>query len=526
MSGLRHMKRLVRTTLVWLVLLGMPVLMGMQAMSMQPLKASNCLLPPKDIGTQGMALSSMALELAGSGAQVISLVRPVAKAPAAVPPKAQEDMCAALHIQFLQDQHTHIDARLFMPLYATLSLLLSAWVALQSLTAEAQSGPRLGKGVLWALGAVVLITAVLLVLDHRENTKAMDLLASVANTQVSQPNPASLDLAAQATRQASWMKWLASGWWSLTLAWALKPWRSVDATRPLRWSRAIARALFLGGAAMFFMGAVWAAVSDAWQGPVTVLQVGMVLVLVAILVTGLLVQATPLGAPSPKPSPPDHLETGPMREFHLEEYRQLRAEMTALLARLETLFRAAIIAVATAFAWLATHSIGVTSPQDPCLKLPDTMVTFAWLIPPAFVLGTGLMSCTMGGRVQEIGGYLLQLEQALGRGADLGWEAYLARQKTTVTPMVRFLWVLLLAATVAATCVGLSTLEQADSACHESKSSSSQAGTPTPIAALHPSDLTARASGAMSPRTRPRPSHAPTVSCAGTSGSTTRWGRA
>lgn len=48
------------------------------------------------------------------------------------------------------------------------------------------------------------------------------------------------------------------------------------------------------------------------------------------------------------------------------------------------------------------------------------MVTFAWFIPPAFVLGTALMSCTMGGRVRELGGYLLQLEQALGRRADLG----------------------------------------------------------------------------------------------------------
>lgn len=526
MSPVEQAKRALRTAHVWLLSLGMATLIGLQALSLNPLKETQCLLEKATLERTGMSLSSMSLELAGTGAQVISLIEPVAKAPEATPPRADGDRCASLRIEFLQDQHARIDAGVFMPLYATLSLLLSAWVALHALEAANEPGPKLDKGVRWAVGAVFFFTALLLALDHRENARAMDLLASVASAQASQTHPASLDAAAQAMRQASWLKWLASSPWLLALGWALKPWRSADMTRLQGWSRAIARVLFLGGGVMFFGGAIWAAVSGAWQGPVQVLQSGMALALAGMLVTGALVHATP-AAERLKSPPPAFLATGPMRDFHLEEYKQLRDEMTTLLARIETLFRAAIIAAASAFAWLATHTLGVIGLDDPCLKLPGTMVTFAWFIPPAFVLGTALMSCTMGGRVRELGGYLLQLEQALGRRADLGWEAYLARQNTTVTPMVKFLWVLLLAATLTATWVGLNTLNGAARACPDSPSSEARTGGGTPIAtwAPRPSGLTALANDAMSPRTRPRPSLAPTACAAGTSGSTTRWGR-
>src|SRR6185369_1641845 len=110
--------------------------------------------------------------------------------------------------------------------------------------------------------------------------------------------------------------------------------------------------------------------------------------------------------------------------FHLEEYKQLRTEVTGLLSRIELLFRYSLLVSATVFAWLLSNSMGVTEELDSCIKLPKVFLAFGWLIPPAFVLCAGLMAATTNTRVIETGEYLRRLEVALGYRA-LGWESHL-----------------------------------------------------------------------------------------------------
>jgi hypothetical protein len=116
--------------------------------------------------------------------------------------------------------------------------------------------------------------------------------------------------------------------------------------------------------------------------------------------------------------------TGDARNFHLEEYKQLRTEVTGLLARIELLFRYSMVVAATIFAWLVSNSLGVLASLQVCLKLPKELLWFAWLMPPIFVASAGFMAWVTHQRVGNIGDYLKELEIALGQH-EYGWESFL-----------------------------------------------------------------------------------------------------
>ena len=155
-----------------------------------------------------------------------------------------------------------------------------------------------------------------------------------------------------------------------------------------------------------------------------------------------------------------------VREFHQEEYKQLRSEVIGLLGRIEQLFRYSMVVSASVFAWLVSNSMGVLNekPLAACLKLPPGLLWFGWLIPPAFVLCAGLMASTTSKRVNEIGEYLSKLEKSLG-DSSLGWEKHLAEKPSVLTPMTRNLWWLLLALTLVATLIALFTVCSAAGPC-------------------------------------------------------------
>ena len=140
--------------------------------------------------------------------------------------------------------------------------------------------------------------------------------------------------------------------------------------------------------------------------------------------------------------------------FHLEEYKQLRTEVTGLLSRIELLFRYSLLVSATVFAWLLSNSMGLTQDLHSCIKLPKVLLAFGWLIPPAFVLCAGLMAATTNTRVTEIGEYLRKLEVALGNQA-LGWQLHLGGKKDILKPMTERVWWLLLGITGATAATGL-----------------------------------------------------------------------
>ena len=129
-------------------------------------------------------------------------------------------------------------------------------------------------------------------------------------------------------------------------------------------------------------------------------------------------------------------------EFHLEEYKQIRAEVAGLLARIEQLFRYSILVSATVFAWLLSTTLGAESLSDACLKVPQIFAKLAILIPPTFIFIAGVMALIAVLRISQMGRYLRVLERRLGR-RHIGWESFLSRQPRTLTYTTGAIWIAL-----------------------------------------------------------------------------------
>lgn len=126
--------------------------------------------------------------------------------------------------------------------------------------------------------------------------------------------------------------------------------------------------------------------------------------------------------------------------FHLEEYKQLRAEVMTLLTRIEQLFRYSMIIAASIYAWLLVNSLGLDGAvTKSCLKLPLTLMIFGWVIPPLFIAGAGRMAYITNIRVAQMGKYLRTLEDALGV-SSLGWEKAGTELAAILVPATRNAW--------------------------------------------------------------------------------------
>ena len=143
--------------------------------------------------------------------------------------------------------------------------------------------------------------------------------------------------------------------------------------------------------------------------------------------------------------------------FHLEEYKQIRAEIGVLLARVENLFRYSLVVTATIYAWLIVQSVGLTEKGDVCLKLPVSLLQPGWQIPPVFVLLSGLLAFAAYWRINQMGTYLTSIENDLG-AQTLGWEKFLRPKKPVVTGTTIVVWLLLLAAAAYGTNKGVSVM--------------------------------------------------------------------
>ena len=168
----------------------------------------------------------VAFSLAGSGARVAQLLMP-------------DDLpnCRDERIARYVYSTGVLDSALFIPLYTILAALL-AWHAGRLLRPTA--GLRRS-----ALPTVLLLIAslVLLTLDYRENHTVMDLLAMAGQPWLDANSlPNALDEAARQTRDASLLKWWASGLWALCLAYSMR--RAASCLAP-SWARLLARACWL-----------------------------------------------------------------------------------------------------------------------------------------------------------------------------------------------------------------------------------------------------------------------------------------
>ena len=150
--------------------------------------------------------------------------------------------------------------------------------------------------------------------------------------------------------------------------------------------------------------------------------------------------------------------------FQLEEYKQLRTEVTALLSRIELLFRYSIIVAATVLAWLLSNSLGASTVTQACLKLPSVIAQLGWFIPPAFILFAGLMARITVYRAKLVEEYLGRVENSLGSPTG-GWQAFIGPKPNVLTISTGTVWALLFVCSVVAAGIGISVTAEAKTVC-------------------------------------------------------------
>lgn len=131
--------------------------------------------------------------------------------------------------------------------------------------------------------------------------------------------------------------------------------------------------------------------------------------------------------------------------FNVESYKQIRAEVAILLGRIETLFRYSLVVIASVFSWLVSQSFGLTDLGETCLKLPVAALFPAWLIPPAFVVLSGVITLATYIRILQMGEYLKVCELHLGH-VWLSWELFIKPKWPLFTVTTGAAWALMLGA--------------------------------------------------------------------------------
>ncbi|MGE8064807.1 hypothetical protein [Pseudomonas sp. NPDC089569] len=122
------------------------------------------------------------------------------------------------------------------------------------------------------------------------------------------------------------------------------------------------------------------------------------------------------------------------RDFHVEEFRQLKAEISTMLERIASLFKYGLIGSAAIYSWFLTN---------PLKSEFNDVLVFASLIPPAMVFFFGLLALVTFWQVDVMGQYLLKIEKALG-DQSLGWETHMRTTRGYLLPMLLIFYLLLL----------------------------------------------------------------------------------
>lgn len=139
------------------------------------------------------------------------------------------------------------------------------------------------------------------------------------------------------------------------------------------------------------------------------------------------------------------------KSFHLEEYKQLCILATLLQTRMENSFALAIAIFAGVFSWAATSLFGL-SDDGLCTRIlfrSDATLSLLWYLPAIAILFMGANAATSWKRINDVGEYMLQLEEALGSDR-LGWIKFVVRKPWTITTATALLWIVLLSTALGA----------------------------------------------------------------------------
>lgn len=135
---------------------------------------------------------------------------------------------------------------------------------------------------------------------------------------------------------------------------------------------------------------------------------------------------------------------GYQREFHMEEFRQLKTEISALLLRIGSLFRYSMLSSAFIYSWLLTQA-AKTAQDGPCLTIPAELAVYAVWIPPIYIFISFVLARYTYLHIKTVAEYIKEVENALGFH-DFGWEKYWSHNRPTLTNFFRNVWLGLLLA--------------------------------------------------------------------------------
>lgn len=268
---------LLRAALPIVVVVGVVALFFVQRQIDRRLElaALGCDPPASSACLGNVEPSGMTLELAGSARDVACQMRSASASGSAPSPK--ERVCIEARVQARWDDLTWLDARVLIPLYVLLTLLVSVWTALHG-----REGRRR-----WVAPAALVLAVLMAMADARENRATQGMLILVEATGAFGPeSTVPLDKAAHFARQASMLKWAVAALWMVALAWSLWQWQGGDG-----WLSRVLRRLGIVAAAMAAcIGAltvgVVLATADALDmaGPAQAVRAGFALGLLALLV--------------------------------------------------------------------------------------------------------------------------------------------------------------------------------------------------------------------------------------------------
>lgn len=114
------------------------------------------------------------------------------------------------------------------------------------------------------------------------------------------------------------------------------------------------------------------------------------------------------------------------REFHLEEYRSLRAEIIAQGSKYDQLKLILLGACGAIYSWIFSNMLGNIS-STTCTKFDYMTMTVILMIPVFVCMAMGFIAFAYWEFFEKAGTYLRILEDYLGKSC-LGWEGHAFRR--------------------------------------------------------------------------------------------------
>lgn len=134
------------------------------------------------------------------------------------------------------------------------------------------------------------------------------------------------------------------------------------------------------------------------------------------------------------------------RFFHTEEFKHVKIEITALLARIEALVRYSILLSAGVYSWLITSTFDYDE-KGICYKIPAYLIISGSYIPILMTILFTIMIVVTYIHIAVMGKYLKKVEMCLGY-TGLGWEEHWKSKPIVLLPALGFLLVILLSADI------------------------------------------------------------------------------